>query len=845
MRSARTFVVFFTASAFALPLAAQTQPKPQTNPTLKRPASASAVPTVTEAKSATQETAAASKLPVRRVVLYKTGVGYFEHQGAVHGDQQVGIDFTSGQLNDVLQSLTILDLNGGRIAGVDYNSEAPLSQRIGTLRLPLEEKTDLSKFYGALRGARLEIRTGTSTVTGRLLSVERKTRVSGGTTLEVDLATLVTDSGEVRSVELTPAVTVQLAEKDVNGEVSRYLSLLASVRTQDSRRMTISANGTGERQLYVSYISEVPIWKTTYRIVLPVKDESQPLLQGWAIVDNTVGEDWNNVELSLIAGAPQSFIQQLSQPYYSRRPVIPLPESAQLSPQTHESAMMGGSGSVSGVVTDPSGATIANAEVRLVNDKGQTAEKTMTDNSGNYSFSDLPSGNYSVEMSRSGFNTTRVDAIAIGGGREVTQNASLQIGAVTSTVTVTAASPIVSADSASVVEVEAGAIGGRRAGNGSRLGGTGHGGGGGIGSGSGIGPGEGYGLGGGIVANNMTLNAARAGMVAAAEGTDLGDLFEYKLKDRVTIHKNESALVPIVQTKVASEKVSLWNPSLNSARPLRALWLTNSSSLTLDGGSFSILENETFAGEGITDAIKPGEKRLLSYAADLGVRVSTERTSEPQHVTRVIVNKGTMWQTTETFQDTQYIIRNDDTTPRTMLIERPRIAGWKLADKTQTPDETTADVYRFRESVEPKSTFSFSVRETMPTQNTFAISNISDDQILIFQRQNSLNPALTDALHKIIEQKSKIAALDSQIEALDTEKSSIYDDQQRLRENLKALKGSTEERALNQRYSTQLNDQENRLADIDKQSKSLTAQRDSLQSDLDKMINDLTFDFTT
>src|SRR5690349_24836763 len=126
--------------------------------------------------------------------------------------------------------------------------------------------------------------------------------------------------------------------------------------------MTISTTGSGERNLYVSYISEVPIWKTTYRIVLPSKADKKPLLQGWAIVDNTVGEDWNDVELSLVAGAPQSFIQQLSQPYYARRPVVPLPQSVQLSPQTHESAMLGGFSNLSGVVTDPSGAVIPGAQ---------------------------------------------------------------------------------------------------------------------------------------------------------------------------------------------------------------------------------------------------------------------------------------------------------------------------------------------------------------------------------------------------------------------------------------------------------------------------------------------------
>jgi hypothetical protein len=84
----------------------------------------------------------AAKLPVRRVVLYKNGVGYFEHLGRVRGSQEVHIDFTSAQLNDVLKSLTALDLAGGRIIGVDYNSEAPLARRLSTLHLALGEKPE-------------------------------------------------------------------------------------------------------------------------------------------------------------------------------------------------------------------------------------------------------------------------------------------------------------------------------------------------------------------------------------------------------------------------------------------------------------------------------------------------------------------------------------------------------------------------------------------------------------------------------------------------------------------------------------------------------------------------------
>ena len=180
-------VTMLTTDVVAAP---QSNQVPPDNRTAK--VTAAATPAAQAEASATSS---ASKLPVRRVVLYKSGVGYFEHQGNVRGDQTVGIDFTSGQLNDVLQSLTLLDLNCGRITGVNYNSQAPLSQRLGNLSLPLDEKTDIAQFYGALRGVRLEIKGGGSVITGRLLSVERKTRVSGGTTLEVDLATLVSDSG--------------------------------------------------------------------------------------------------------------------------------------------------------------------------------------------------------------------------------------------------------------------------------------------------------------------------------------------------------------------------------------------------------------------------------------------------------------------------------------------------------------------------------------------------------------------------------------------------------------------------------------------------------------------------
>ena len=179
------------------------------------------------ARAAAAAAPAATKLPVRRVVLYKNGVGYFEHVGRVRGSQAVTIDFNTAQLNDVLKSLTTLDLGDGRIADVSFNSEAPFAQRLSALSLPVGERTTLPELLAALRGAR-STRDGDRAITGRLLSVERRQHNDGPR----DELTLVTDAGQMRSVELSPTVSVRLAERESADQVSAYLGLLASNRSQ-------------------------------------------------------------------------------------------------------------------------------------------------------------------------------------------------------------------------------------------------------------------------------------------------------------------------------------------------------------------------------------------------------------------------------------------------------------------------------------------------------------------------------------------------------------------------------------------------------------------------------------
>jgi len=125
-------------------------------------------------QSSREANGSAEQLPVTRVILYKNGIGYFEHAGRVRGGQDVNIDFTTAQLNDVLKSLTVLDLGKGRITGVSYNSIAPLERRLRSLRLPVGDNPTAAALLGALRGARVEVHSGTTLAIGHLLSVDER-----------------------------------------------------------------------------------------------------------------------------------------------------------------------------------------------------------------------------------------------------------------------------------------------------------------------------------------------------------------------------------------------------------------------------------------------------------------------------------------------------------------------------------------------------------------------------------------------------------------------------------------------------------------------------------------------
>ncbi len=698
-------VAFITAGAPAL-LAQPAQTPAASAPRAQPPSAATLAPS---------SPADAARLPVRRVVLYKNGIGYFEHVGRVRDNGAIAIDLTSGQLDDVLKSLTAVDLGDGRVTGITFNSSAPIEQRLRTLSLPLGTTTSPAEVLHALRGARVDVQAAGTSLAGRILSVQEHTRSDEATTERILELALLTDGGAVRTFELRPGVTVRPSDADMRTELSRYLDLVGSARARDVRRLLVSTAGSGVRDLFVSFVSAVPVWKTTYRLVVPTDTARKPFLQGWAIVDNTLGEDWTDVQLSLVAGAPQSFVQRLSQPLYTRRPVVPLPSAAMLTPQTHD-------------------ATMAAAD-----EAAAPAEK------------------YGVEGG--------IPGGAIGG----------VVGGLPGPAPPPAAAPAFSAEA-----VE------RR------------------------------------VANTAI----------EASGAALGDLFQYELGRPITVRRNQSALVPILQSDVTVERVSLWSATAGSPRPLRALWITNDTGLTLDAGSLTLVEGGAFAGEGLLESITPKERRLVSYAVDLAGRVTVSREGGPRRISRIRIARGVMTQVSEERATSIYTLRNEDAAPRAFVIEHGRRDGWTLATGAPSPVETTLAYQRFRVSVPAHATETLRVEERRELESRVAVATITADQVALIVGGRGVAADVEPQLRELVTQAAEVSRLQTTARDRRAEIERIEKDQARVRENLTALRNSAEERQLVSRYARQLDAQEDRLVVLRREVEELEAKRGAAQDEL-------------
>ncbi len=662
-------------------------------------------------------------LPVKNIVLYKHGVGYFERAGTVAAGEEARLDFKTSDMNDVLKSLTVTDHAGLRVSGIRYDSNETLEQQLQDFPFQISDTEALSAFLDGLRGAHLEIKTQSGALGGIIVSARSETADK----TVVEHVTLLMDSGELQNFDLAQISSFRLSDATLQQRLKDYLAIVAKSRAHDKRSVYIDSVGAGARDLRVAYIAPVAIWKSSYRLTLA---EAKSTLEGWAIVDNTTDEDWTNVGLSVVSGRPISFISLLDTPRFGNRQVAELPEDRAAGPEVYSGAML---------------------------EQGST------------------------------------DAL-------LRQNSQMQ--------------SMAQAHRSSAMNARAGgAIGG---------------------------------VIGGVPAAPppppppVPKGDAMVGQstVQGATGETLGELFEYNFAGPVTIKRNQSAMLPFLQDKISARKLLIYRES-DGEHPVNAAEVTNTAGKTLDSGPITVYDAGAYAGEALVETFKAGDKRLIGYAVDYGTRVTTNYESGIEHVLEIHARNGTL-EVKSSVQDTKtYEMRNVDTKAKTLIVEQPVQGGYTLV--SPKPLERTAASYRFEVAMPADGGQKLKVELERVNMETVAVSDATTDALVDIVSGNKLSDAGRGQLQGIIALKQKIAAAQ---DALDTNKTNLDEltqDQTRLRQNIDSLNKVSGQEDRVRQYSSRLNDNEVKLAEMRDKGNELKANLSGLNGQLRDAIGKLSF----
>lgn len=373
----------------------------------------------------------------------------------------------------------------------------------------------------------------------------------------------------------------------------------------------------------------------------------------------------------------------------------------------------------------------------------------------------------------------------------------------------------------------------------------------GIGYGSGSGSGSGVGGGRGDVNETVNVTASQSNIISgftttlsdalvneqggvktAATGSELGDLFEYRIDNPVTVARNRSALIPIVQTRMDGERISIYNEAARPDRPMGGMMLTNTTTLTFEGGSLTVLERNAYAGEALMQRLKPKEKRLISFALDLGTHVSVETEGDRRPAQLIKVVDGSFQVHYFRTEKKVYRLTNQTDRAKVVYVEHPIRKGWSIAADSATPEIVTDRYYRFRVELKPFEKTGLSVVERQGLMDSYALMTLTRDQLELFISRRYIDDTTRVRLEKLIGIRAQIGVAVTKLEAVDEEVERIEADQKRIRENIESLTKTAEAKTLIARYIAKANEQESRLEEIEKERKTLWAEKERFEREL-------------
>ncbi|MDR1596879.1 MAG: DUF4139 domain-containing protein [Treponema sp.] len=623
-----------------------------------------------------------TSIPLRKISLFSSGTAYFEHRGDVSGDQVVRLPFNRDAVNDVLKSLVIND-PGSVSPSVRYASEQTLYRTLRSLRIDLSENPGAADILQNLRGA--EIRANTpAAVTGRILGVEyRYSRQSSPSGAEAQAEggnynrgpgreawlSLATDQG-IRVMAVKDIISFSFTDPQINGDLKRALDLLLTSRDEETRLLTLSLPGAGQRGVSLSYVIPAPVWKVSYRLDLS-REQSQTtgsLFQGWAIVDNDGDTDWIDVELSLVTGRPVSFVQNLYPPYYLYRPTLPLAIAGIAEAETYDSGW--------------------------------------------------------------GRHNDVMEEAMVMESREYEPRAKLP-----------RAAPAPASSSA----------------------------------------------------DNTLRQSLAGGTIQTALGQALGDQFEFTFPRRITLERRQSAMFPLVEGTLDVEKTLVFSGARAAdgglIHPAIAAEITNTMGMKLPAGPITVFDGGSYAGDALIEFLPPGEKRLISYGADLSV-TGAMISSVSQSLRGVTISGGVMSITRRNIYEKTYTFNNALGERKRLILEHPITGGTELTMPADF-DERTDSVYRFSMTLPAERELTITVREESPREERIILAQLRPETFAAYASTREIPANIRAALLRAIELKK--AAEDARAAQAEIEEQRNYriSEQDRIRRNLEAVGSQT------------------------------------------------------
>jgi hypothetical protein len=609
----------------------------------------------------------------------------------------------------------VQDFDGGQITAVTYDSRDPVTRTLKSFAVDLTDHPTLGQLLKQIRGEQVEVATPNA-VRGVIVGVETKHEPAGNDkVVEVEYLNLLTDSG-LRAIALPHIQHLQLTNAQLSAELQQALAVLASSHDRQKKTVMLTFDGTGQRRVRVAYIIATPVWKTSYRLVLA--DNEAPFLQGWALVENTTDEDWQDVRLSLMSGRPISFVMDMYEPLYTQRPVVVPEVYASLRPQVYEQAI------------EAPGDTLREAHLQ---DKEEPAAPGREQHEG---------------FQGRGIGLPKASA---------------------------APAPPPPASPA---------------------------------------PRE---------------LALTQGVTTAAQAIEAGELFEYAITTPVSLARQKSAMLPIVNEPVQGTRLSIYNQRVHAKHPLHGFRLRNATALHLLQGPITVFDAGRYAGDARLDDLPPGQERLISYALDLKTEVEPLRAAEQQELVAVSLRKGTLHATQKASAETTYNVKNRDQKSKLVLIEHPFRAEWQLLTPS-TPAERTRDAYRLAVTVEAGQGARLQVREERPIEETIVLTDAGLDVIAYYLHATRVSAHVKEALKKVVALRERLDHTRQQRLRLEEQSQEIAQEQGRLRQNMGQLGQKSE---LYNRYVRKLDQQETELEALQLQIETLQRTEDEQQRELE------------